>query len=130
MWKLLAIAALALGAHSAAADGPGDWVGRYAYDLLNSPEMAARLGALMGAEALTETREVIVVGSAMATDGEWVAGFGCMPHACADAYGAVAISTRDGQVVVALRRAGGPARLWGELGRAMPGPVLQVLAGQ
>ncbi len=126
----IAVLVLVLATSAAVAEGPGDWSGKYAFDLLNAPEMEQSLSALVGADALAEAREVVVVGSEMVVDGEWVAGFGCMAHACGDAYGAVAISTRDGRLVMALRRAGEPARLWGELGRALPGAVLQVLAGQ
>lgn len=129
--KRLAGALVALLALSgvAQAEGAADWIGRYASELFDDPVMAAEIGALIGPEALAEAREVVVVGEPMLADGQWVAGFGCMAHACGDAFGAVAISLRDRRLVVALRRAGGPARLWGELGRALPGPVLEVLAG-
>ncbi|WP_372841271.1 hypothetical protein [Phaeovulum sp.] len=126
----MAAVLVALAASAAVADGADEWVGKHAVDLLNAPEMEPSLAALVGAEALAEIREVVVVGAEMVVDGEWVAGFGCMAQVCADAYGAVAISARDGRLIVAMRRADGPARLWGELGRALPGAVLQVLAGK
>ena len=111
--------------------GADAWIGRHPFDLFRSSDWRDPLVALMGEKGYAVAQESIVSASRMEVHGDWVAGEGCMAHACGEAWGAVAIIRGDGRLLVALDRWDeAPPQLWGDPGGPMPAPIAQVMAGQ
>lgn len=84
------------------AAGAERWIGRQPFELVKAAEWRSRFEALMGAATFLDAQRIINVSSPVRRDGRWVTGFGCQPHACNSAVGAVAIEIGGDGVVVAL----------------------------
>ncbi|HGG04579.1 MAG TPA: hypothetical protein ENK28_03905 [Aliiroseovarius sp.] len=107
----------------------GFWDGKYPYDLITAGELQGTFLKLLGdASTLVEAQTLLSFSGPMDRDGDWIAGTGCAPQLCEESAGAIAVNVVTGHFLVALWRAGTPARAWGALGDSTPQSILDVLA--
>lgn len=102
------------------------WVNAHPNEVFRDAGLRSTLVDLMGEQKYTIAGEVIGVASAMARDGQWVAGKGCMPRQCDVARGAVAIH-EDGRIVVALRTQDSGLEVWGDMSGVPPSVIMDVI---
>ena len=108
----------------------GAWADKRAYEVLTAAEMEPILLEIMSWEDLETARfssGVSVEG--MTQDGDWFAATGCRPHACASETAGVAISMKDGRVIVAHWNEG-KGQVFGEPDSPLPNKFRALLKGQ
>lgn len=109
---------------------PGDaWIGRYPYEIFVASDWRGPLVALLGAEGYDLAQEAFGIAGPFEAQGEWVAGWGCMAHACGVLGGAVAIHRGDGRLLVAIAGEEEPPRLWGDPQGPLPPMLAEAMAG-
>jgi hypothetical protein len=107
------------------------WSGRTAYDVLHAAEMEPALLSFLPWDVLEMARNSSVVSSdTMSRDGDWFAAVGCMPHNCNGAMAGVAISTRDGRILVGQWQRGRGGQVHGTPDSALPAKFRNLLSGQ
>lgn len=122
-----------LGLASAGVTNPRDaaqWEGKWPWDVLGAAEMEPVLLGVVSPAVLAEVRLGAILSSdGMVRDGDWVAGAGCQPHRCNESRAGVAISTRDGRVILARWTKAGGGVLYGTPDSALPAVIQNVLNG-
>lgn len=122
-----------LGLKAAGVSDPKDasaWSGKYAYEVLTAAEMEPLLLEVMSWEDLEAVRfSSGVSAEGMTPDGDWYAATGCRPHMCSSEMAGVAVSTKDGRVIVAHWEEGN-GEVFGEPTSALPNKFRALLKGR
>ncbi len=122
-----------LGLASAGVTNPRDaaqWEGKWPWDVLGAAEMEPVLLGVVSPAVLAEVRLAAVLSAVpMTRDGDWMAGAGCEAHNCNASRAGVAISTRDGRVILARWIKGQGGTLYGTPDSALPAVIQNVLNG-
>lgn len=119
---------IGLKASGVSADDPGAWAEKSVYDYMVAGEHEAMFLRMMDWRWLDLARRSSAVGSGkMETEGNWITGSACMPHACSDNVMALGINTASGETVIAVKADGEPPRLFGQTSEPLPGPVRDLL---
>ena len=111
-------------------EGAEFWLGRYPYDLTVAADYQDRLIALLGAPLLGVLQVNTSLSSPFEAEAGWVVGAGCEKYACPDEAAMIALAPSDGQMLVALRRAGVAVLYGGAPGAALPGAMAAFLRGE
>ena len=99
------------------------WVGRFAFEMLDSAELQAPLREIMGEEALAALQDTLRMALPMQIEGDWVIGEGYVKFSALADNGFIAMNRTDGRLLVGLRRDGGAPQLFGDLRGPLTGTM-------
>lgn len=104
-----------------------DWVGRWPYELFVASDWRGPLIALLGEEGYDEAQAAFGQVGPFEVEGDWVAAWGCIMHACPMLEGRIAIHRGDGRIIVALAEIDAAPRLYGDPRGPLPPTVAELM---
>lgn len=111
---------------------PAAWLGRSAYEYINSPDTESVLLNLMSWEERNALSQSVAVGGGrddvFVQDGDWIISHGCAPHMCGDSFGLVALSVSTGEVFAAYKDWSEGWKFFGQRPEPIPSRIRAILA--